>query len=72
MLSRRLSDQISVFRRTQVNRHCNARTISVDLKLNKKEFITFCEGIEATLIFAAANHDEENAVVKRANRTIRS
>lgn len=68
--SRRLKDQIAVLRRIQVNCHGSLLTIRADQDFNKKEIITFCEGIGATLIFAAANHHEANAVVERAKRTI--
>lgn len=70
--SRRLRDQIAVFNRIQINRHGNPLFIRADQEFNKEEFLAFCRDIGATPNFVAANHHEGNAVVERANRSIRS
>lgn len=69
--TRRLCDQIDVLKRIQFYRHGIPEVIRGDQEYNKDEFLKFCRSFDIKFNSVAANHHEGNAIVERANRSIR-
>lgn len=69
--TRRLKDQIEVLERIQLHRHGLPEVIRGDQEFNKAPFIQFCSSKDIRFVSVAANHHEGNAIVERANRSIR-
>lgn len=70
--SRRLKDQLDVLKRIQIYRHGIPSSIRSDQEFNKSLFLEFCRSHNIKLVAVAANHHEGNAIVERANRSIRA
>lgn len=69
--TRRLQDQITLLKRTQFNLRGVSNVVRGDKKLNKLPFLEFCQSKKFKFVAIAANHRESNAIVERANHTIR-
>lgn len=69
--SRKLQDQVTAFRRMQVNRHGVPRSIMADNEYAKEPFTSFCKDLDVELIATPADSHECNGLVERANRTLR-
>lgn len=69
--TRRLSDQIDLLKRIQFHRHGLPNVIRGDQEYNKPQFLGFCMSLDIQFAPVAANHHEGNALVERANRSIR-
>eukprot|EP00171_Calliarthron_tuberculosum_P023073 IDg23073t1 len=70
--SRRLSDQISAFKRVWLYRHGPPETIQADNEYNKQTFLDLCKDIGARFIITATEDHQANGAVESANRTLRS
>lgn len=69
---RYMHEQLSVFKRIQINRHGVLRSITSDIDYKKGEFKQFRDELDICLIIVAAHAHEPNGSIESANRTIRS
>lgn len=70
--SRRLKNQNDICNRIQLNWHSISETMAANQKYNNPEFKAFCASTEMKQIFNAANYQEGNWTVERADCALHS